>query len=111
VSVILLFPVIVYVASLVDPPTWLRPSATFLGLTSYAVYVLHWPLLNVASAVFRARLAATPYPFYLGFALLAALLTGCRLVDKYYDFPIRRMLSRAWRSKAGVVQQGTYLAK
>jgi peptidoglycan/LPS O-acetylase OafA/YrhL len=104
VSAMLLFPVIVYAATLVDPPAWLRPAATFLGLTSYAVYALHGPLLTVASSVFRAKLAATQSPFYLGCILLVGLLFVCWLVDRFYDFPLRRMLSRAWRSKAGVVQ-------
>jgi hypothetical protein len=93
VSVLLLSPIIVCAAALVEPPAWLRPAATFLGLTSYAVYALHYPLVVVVNSIFRARLAATPNSFYLGFSLLAALLFGCWLVDKYYDFPVRRWLS------------------
>jgi peptidoglycan/LPS O-acetylase OafA/YrhL len=99
-SALLLFPIIVYAAALVDPPAWLRPAATFLGLTSYAIYALHYPLVIVANSLFRARLAAAQSSFYLGFSLMAALLFGCWLVDRYYDFPVRRMLSRAGRPKA-----------
>jgi hypothetical protein len=50
--------------------------------------------------VFRARVAALQSPIYFGLGLLAALLVCCWLVDKCYDFPIRRMLTKAWRSKA-----------
>jgi peptidoglycan/LPS O-acetylase OafA/YrhL len=104
VSVLLLSPIIVCAAALVDPPAWLRPAATFLGLTSYAVYALHYPLVVVVNSIFRARLAATPNSFYLGFSLLAALLFGCWLVDKYYDFPVRRWLSKVGTPKALAVQ-------
>jgi peptidoglycan/LPS O-acetylase OafA/YrhL len=99
-SALLLFPIFVYVAALVDPPAWLRPAAAFLGLTSYAVYALHYPLVAVANSIFRSKLAAMPSPFYAGFSLMAALLFGCWLVDKYCDFPVRRMLSKARRPKA-----------
>jgi peptidoglycan/LPS O-acetylase OafA/YrhL len=102
----LVFPVIVYAAAEVDPPAWLRPAATFLGSISYAVYALHYPLLAAANAVFRARLAAMQSPLYLGCTLLAGLLFGCWLVDRYYDFPVRRVLSRAWRAKVAVVPSG-----
>jgi peptidoglycan/LPS O-acetylase OafA/YrhL len=104
VSAMLLFPVIVYAATLIDPPASLRPAATFLGVTSYAVYALHVPLLSVANSVFRARLATTQSPLYLGLILLAVLLFACWLIDRYYDFPLRRLLSRAWRPKARVGQ-------
>jgi peptidoglycan/LPS O-acetylase OafA/YrhL len=103
-SAMLVFPIIVYTAALVDPPAWLRPAATFLGVTSYAVYALHYPLLDVANSVFRQRLTATPSPVYLGLSLMAALLFACWLVDRYYDFPVRRLLSKAWRPKALVVR-------
>jgi len=104
--VMLLFPVIVYAAAEVDPPTWLRPVATFLGSTSYAIYALHYPLLMVANSVFRARLSATSCPLYLGLSLMLALLLICWLVDRYYDFPVRRMLSKATRPKVVLPMPG-----
>jgi len=70
---------------------------TFLGVTSYAVYVLHSPLSSILGSATRhfARGgnpdAGAPY---LGIAVLTVLLTGCWLVDRYFDMPIRRYLGR-----------------
>jgi peptidoglycan/LPS O-acetylase OafA/YrhL len=92
ISAMLLFPVIVYAATRIDPPSWLRPAATFLGVTSYAVYVLHAPFLALVNSVLRRTQAIAG--FNLALVLLVALLCCCWLVDRYYDFPVRRMLSR-----------------
>jgi peptidoglycan/LPS O-acetylase OafA/YrhL len=99
-TAMLLFPFIVYTATRVDPPAWLRPTATFLGLTSYALYAVHGPLLAFANSIFRARLTSAQSPLPLGLAVLAALLFACWLADRYYDLPARRMLSSFGRSKA-----------
>jgi peptidoglycan/LPS O-acetylase OafA/YrhL len=95
--VLVVFPLLVYCGTLFDPGSRLQRIATFLGVTSYAVYVLHSPLSSVLGSATRhfARGgnpdAGAPY---LGFAVLAVLLTGCWLVDRYFDMPIRRYLGR-----------------
>lgn len=97
VCVLAVFPLMVHFATLVDPGLHVRRVATFLGITSYAVYVLHSPLsavMNSATRFFaRARGEGAGAP-YLGAAVLAVLLTGCWLVDRYFDMPIRRRLAR-----------------
>jgi peptidoglycan/LPS O-acetylase OafA/YrhL len=97
VCVLGVFPLMVYCGTLVDPGPWLVRIATFLGVTSYAVYVLHSPLsavLNSAARFFAGDAGVGAGAPYLGIAVLAALLTGCWLVDRYIDMPIRRYLSR-----------------
>jgi len=92
--VLVVFPLLVYCGTLVDPGWRLRRLATFLGVTSYAVYVLHSPLsamLNSATRIFAGGGIGAPF---LGVAVLAVLLAGCWLVDRYIDMPIRRQLSR-----------------
>jgi peptidoglycan/LPS O-acetylase OafA/YrhL len=95
--VLVVFPLIVYFGTLIDPGARLRRIATFLGVTSYAVYVLHSPLSSIMNSTARAFAgaagvaAAAPY---LGVTVLALLLTGCWLVDRYIDMPIRGQLSR-----------------
>jgi peptidoglycan/LPS O-acetylase OafA/YrhL len=95
--VLVLFPLLVYWGTLFDPGSRLQRIATFLGVTSYAVYVLHSPLSSILGSATRyvARGgnpdAGAPY---LGIAVLAVLLTGCWLVDRYFDMPIRRYLGR-----------------
>jgi len=95
--VLVLFPVAVYWGTRVDPGPRLRVIATFLGVTSYAVYVLHSPLSSVMNSVTRHVGPGSAPGFgapYLGLAVLALLLLGCWLIDRYFDAPIRRQLSR-----------------
>jgi peptidoglycan/LPS O-acetylase OafA/YrhL len=97
ICVLVVFPVMVYCGTLIDPGSRLRGIASFLGVTSYAVYVLHSPLASVLNSATRhfaggsGEGAGAPL---LGVAALAVLLTGCWLVDKHIDMPIRRQLSR-----------------
>lgn len=90
-AVLVLFPAMVVVGVRVDPPAWLRSAARFLGLTSYAVYVLHQPFFILANSAAR-HLGEMPRG--AGWALLAVLLAICWAVDRYYDLPVRRALTR-----------------
>ncbi len=95
--VLVVFPLIVYCGTLIDPSSWLRRIATFVGVTSYALYVLHSPLSSILNSATRrfggANEAGATTP-YLGVAFLVVLLSGCWLLDRYFDMPIRRHLSR-----------------
>lgn len=90
--VLLVFPVVVCCGTRVDPGSGLQRAATFLGVTSYAIYVLHSPLASVLNSLSR-HFAAISAP-WLGVGVLTALLAGCWLVDRIYDMPVRRYLSR-----------------
>jgi peptidoglycan/LPS O-acetylase OafA/YrhL len=96
VCVLLIFPMVVYLGTLVDPGSKLRRIATLLGLTSYAIYVLHNPLLSVLNSASRVIGGGTDAvgAGILGIAVLAILVIGGWLVDRYFDMPIRRQLSR-----------------
>jgi peptidoglycan/LPS O-acetylase OafA/YrhL len=97
VCVLVVFPLTVYWGTHVDPGPRLRMIATFLGVTSYAVYVLHSPLssiMNSASRFFGGSSAVSAVAPQLGIAVLTVLLTGCWLVDRYFDIPVRRHLGR-----------------
>jgi peptidoglycan/LPS O-acetylase OafA/YrhL len=94
--VVLVFPLAVYAGTAFDPGPQLRKIGTFLGVTSYAVYVLHSPLASVLGSARRHFLGDGSYGApYLGIAALVVLLTGAWLVDRFYDVPARRKLSRA----------------
>jgi peptidoglycan/LPS O-acetylase OafA/YrhL len=97
VCVLVVFPLVVYCGTLIDPGSLLRRLATFLGVTSYAVYVLHSPLSSTVNSITRYFAGSTGAGVgapYLGVVVLAVLLTGCWLVDRNIDMPIRRQLSR-----------------
>jgi peptidoglycan/LPS O-acetylase OafA/YrhL len=93
VCVFVVFPLMVYFGTLIDPGSRLRRIATFLGVTSYAIYVLHSPLSSILNSATLFFAAGTGAP-YMGLAVLAFLLAGCWLIDRYIDMPIRRRLSR-----------------
>ncbi len=94
VCVLVVFPLVVYFGTLIDPGPRLRRIATFLGLTSYAVYVLHSPLSSILNSATRHLAGGGVGAPWLGVAVLAALLAGCWLVDRFVDMPIRRQLNR-----------------
>lgn len=95
--VLVVFPLVVYYGTRIDPGPRLQRIATFLGLTSYAVYVLHSPLSSVLNSATRHFAAGTGGSFeapYTGVAALAVLLAGAWLVDRMFDAPIRSYLNR-----------------
>jgi peptidoglycan/LPS O-acetylase OafA/YrhL len=102
VCVLVVFPLIVYFGTLIDPGRRLSRIATFLGVTSYALYVLHSPLSSLLNSATRhfggGQSVGAPY---FGIAVLSVLLTGCWLLDRHIDMPIRRHLSRIVPKKQG----------
>lgn len=99
--VVLLFPALVYAGTRFDPPRFLVPAASFAGVTSYALYVVHYPLLQFAASLasrFSQR-APAALDAVGGCALIVAFVAGAWALDKYFDAPARKMLrSRGPRS-------------
>jgi peptidoglycan/LPS O-acetylase OafA/YrhL len=96
--ILLLFPVVVLCGTVFDPSPRLLQVSTFLGLTSYAVYVLHGPMSSILNTALRRHAVATNSlggAPYAAAAILAALLAACWLIDRYLDLPVRRLLARA----------------
>jgi peptidoglycan/LPS O-acetylase OafA/YrhL len=97
--VLLVFPLVVCAGTRIDPPSWLRPAATFLGLTSYAIYVLHGPSSKILLALVHrlSHGSASRAAPYAGVLLLAVLLSASWLIDRHYDVPVRRAMGRLFR--------------
>ncbi|QJU57035.1 acyltransferase [Sphingomonas sp. AP4-R1] len=84
-AVLIAFPLLVAL-SLGDPPRWMEPICSKLGVASYAIYALQTPFLDHFAFVEHGL------AFELGFL---AVLTAIALVaDAVYDRPVRRFLSR-----------------
>ena len=90
-AVILVFPAIVAVAVRREPGRVGRAAFGFLGLVSYAVYVLHRPL-GALAGVALARLHAAGPTSATAAAFLVAIVLTAALADKLYDQPVRRWL-------------------
>jgi peptidoglycan/LPS O-acetylase OafA/YrhL len=88
------FPILVWVANLYEPGPISGRVFSFIGLMSYAVYILHQPLGSLAR-VASARLGWAPegwIGWFTGPAFLTILVAMAWQIDKRFDAPIRGWL-------------------
>lgn len=89
-AVLVIFPVLVALASTTEPK---KPTAMLaLGRLSYAVYVLHIPLLSVALNLL-VRLPVNPHPPLSGIIVVGGVVAVSWAADRWFDRPARRVLS------------------
>lgn len=94
IAVLVLLPALVAIAVNSEPPPRWIGIFNLLGVTSYAVYVLHPPLLTCIDwfcdrlGITYAR--ASPWS---GIVFLALIFTVAWLVDRLYDRPVRSWLT------------------
>jgi peptidoglycan/LPS O-acetylase OafA/YrhL len=99
--VVIVFPVLLILAANHQPRhSGSAALCTFLGIISYAIYVLHVPLLALIEQL--RPLAGDRYTGISaprdGLAFLALLTGMAWLLDKYFDVPLRARLNRRLRS-------------
>lgn len=91
--VLLLAPLLALLGSRSEPSRWTLPLYSFGGLTSYAIYAVHYPASYIATFYFGRfgwdPLANRPLS---GAVFLAGLLVFCWLLDRFYDAPVRAWL-------------------
>ena len=97
VFVLALSPAIVVIAR--DARPALPRLAAFLATISYCLYIIHEPILLLASAASN-RFAIHPPPLFGGLAI--ALVFVAWALDRYYDAPARAWLSRIVPRPAGL---------
>ena len=83
-----LLPLLVLFGAKVDDPS---PTGRWLGHASYAVYILHVPLLNIA--IRFTPLSDTPQLILL-LPCIGATLCAAAFVSRYVDDPVRSWLGR-----------------
>lgn len=91
------FPLVVWVGCQTEPGQWSGRLFHFLGLISYAIYVLHQP----AGALFakflekgaHLDLNSVPIANTALVIFIISLMIATWLINKYYDVPVRRWLS------------------
>ncbi|CAN5344381.1 acyltransferase [soil metagenome] len=93
--IMLVFPVGIWIGASVRPGGGLLRLCSFLGLTSYAVYAVHRPLIvgtfSVMEVLHIRPEAVAPWS---GAAFILALIPFCWIVDRVYDTPFRAFLTR-----------------
>lgn len=91
--VLLVWPVLLHVCSAIAPGRWVERVSDFLGTASYAVYVLHIPLL--AWTVFLLPETAAPDRApYAGVAFIAVTTLLSWGLTVSFDQPIQKQLKR-----------------
>jgi peptidoglycan/LPS O-acetylase OafA/YrhL len=99
VCTLLILPAFVVLGASVEPRGPLLPVCKFLGVTSYAIYSLHYPLImGIQGAARKLGWDGSGAPWF-GLLVLAALLVGCGILAKFYDEPVRRYLVGALGKK------------
>lgn len=96
VSVLIVLPLVVLAAVQTNVHARLQSTFSILGGVSYALYAIHKPLVYLATVA--VGIAATrgfniPNPL-AGLVVLAGLLLTAWGLDRAYDEPMRRLLSR-----------------
>ena len=87
-------PALVWACAQAAPGPRLGAVFRILGAASYAVYVLHYPLVELTRRALHV-LGREPADFapWLGAAFLAAVLTSALVLDSFYDLRVRRFLT------------------
>jgi peptidoglycan/LPS O-acetylase OafA/YrhL len=95
-SIFLVFPLLVLAGAQSEPgPRWVG-LFSFLGVTSYAVYAINKPLAVAAFAVIEkvAHIPLKSVSPWSGLVYMAGVLLLAWLLDRYFDGPTRKALSR-----------------
>ncbi len=91
------FPVLVLMASYVEPDKKLGGLFAILGVTSYAIYILQSPYVWTYSALVLKK-STQPLLIMGGMGLLVYFLI-CLAVDRFYDMPVRYWLRQRFLKK------------
>ncbi len=96
VSILFLFPLIVGASSFVEPGNLFQSAFDTIGIASYAVYTLHKPLYQLLLGFMKFTLPFPPEQLapWIGIVYVPCLLGLCLGVDRLYDSPLRKGLSK-----------------
>lgn len=88
-------PISIWICASATPGPRFGRAFRFLGNTSYAIYVLHYPLVELIRRALHIlhREPQTMAPL-LGGIFLIALLFAAWAADEFFDSPARRLLNR-----------------
>ena len=108
-SVALLFPAIVLTGAMASTPAILLAPLRTLGRLSYAIYVIHLPLVTLCAAVLKRTWPTYSEYAWTGWLLLAGVIVFCLVADACFDEPIRRLLTRRFIRSSATTPPGVAL--
>jgi len=89
---LIIFPALILAATREPSYRWV-PLLSLLGELSYAIYVLHFPVLVVMHMHFYSPDIPTPF-WPVTVSAFAGILALAFIAHRYYDVPVRRFLNR-----------------
>ena len=95
-STVILFPVLLFIGAGSTPSKFLIPATHWMGITSYAIYVLHNPLAAFFELLWN-RVAHHNIELdapWGGLLYMVAMLLLAVWIDRVYDLKIRAFLRR-----------------
>jgi peptidoglycan/LPS O-acetylase OafA/YrhL len=92
-SMLVGIPLLVAAASKAEPVGILKSICVAIGSASYAIYAIHFPLIQMTSLTLQ-RLGFDSHSHLFGSVLILSIVPICLLIDNWYDIPLRRVLSR-----------------
>ncbi len=98
VMVMIIFPIIVWLAARYEPGANVAPTFIKLGLASYGLYVLHTPIGLILQRLAKANGYEIPIP-YVGIVFIITLTVAILWIDRHFDQPMRRILLRITKPK------------
>jgi peptidoglycan/LPS O-acetylase OafA/YrhL len=93
------FPALVWLAMRTAPGNKTAQIFSRAGDASYAIYVLHEPFIVLLTLIITDRLhhRVVKSPPFAGLTIIVALIILASCLDRFYDSPVRRFLSRNTR--------------
>jgi peptidoglycan/LPS O-acetylase OafA/YrhL len=104
ICVLIIFPVLVSAAAAREPGTRTARVFAWLGAVSYPLYALHKPAGELVTQQVRHLAPWAVQNAWVGAAYLGVALILCAVVERFYDRPVRRLLTRLVDGAFGFVQ-------
>lgn len=87
-------PLLVYLAARYQSHGILARLSAWLGRVSYAIYILHLPMLYLVTIFVLPNVSDARAVSAIWFATMVAIIVAAHLIDRFYDVPIRNALAR-----------------
>lgn len=107
IVVLLVLPAIAWFATRFEPSGPMTSVSRFLGKISYPLYAFNLPAVLAAAAAFKLSGLKSVVPGWaFGLFFIASSLVAARVIDRYFDEPVRRRLTSRWARRQHHVPSG-----